>query len=61
MKRVLLILQLLWLYGCGVADGVDVTVTNPSSYARMLESVEIAWTELEKRGITAEQVIVEDE
>ena len=61
MKRALLILQLLWLCGCGVADGVDVTVTNPSSYARTLESVEIAWTELEKRGITAEQVIVEDE
>lgn len=61
MKRVLLILQLLWLCGCGVADVVDITVTNPSSYARTLESVEIAWTELEKRGITAEQVIVEDE
>ena len=61
MKKILLILQLLWLCGCGVADGVDVTVTNPSSYARTLESVEIAWTELEKRGITAEQVIVEDE
>lgn len=61
MKRALLILQLLWLCGCGVADGVDVTVTNPSSYARTLESVEIAWTELDKRGITAEQVIVEDE
>ena len=60
MKKILLILQLLWLCGCGVADGVDVTVTNPSSYARTLESVEIAWTELEKCGTTAEQVIVED-
>ena len=61
MKRVLLSLQLLLLCGCGAIGGVDITVTNPSSYARTHESVEIAWTELEERGITAEQVIVEDE
>ena len=61
MKRILLSLQLLWLCGCGAAGGVDVIVTNPSSYARTLESVEIEWAKLGERGITADKVIVEDE
>ena len=61
MKRILLSLQLLWLCGCGAAGGVDVIVTNPSSYARTLESVEIEWAKLDERGITADKVIVEDE
>ncbi|MBQ1958051.1 MAG: DUF4861 family protein [Alistipes sp.] len=62
MKRALLALVLLWLCGCGVVGGgVDVTVTNPTSYEREHESVEIEWAELAGRGITADRVIVEDE
>ncbi len=56
MKRVLFIIAVILSTAC--TPKMEVEVSNPSEIDRKHETVEIAWSELEQRGFSPQEVVV---
>ncbi len=57
MKKIFYVAALALMAACS-APQVEVVVSNPSETDRTQESIEVAWSEIVMRGLTAENVVV---
>ena len=57
-KTIYIILSLLALAACGKGGGMVAVVENASGLPREKETVEIAWDELRRAGVTPDNVVV---
>ncbi len=58
MRKTIYILSLLALAACGKGGGMVAVVENASGLPREKETVEIAWDELRRAGVTPDNVVV---
>ena len=58
MRRVICFLAACALTACGLGGGLVAEVTNETDLERSSETVEIAWGDLRRAGVTADNVVV---
>lgn len=61
MRRVICFLAACALAACGSGGGLVAEVTNETDLERSSETVEIAWGDLRRAGVTADNVVVTTE